>query len=72
MHRAYEGIETRQLVLDLGFIPVVPPLRTRVEPRGNTTCDRTMYMRRRKLGIVFIAIATFALVIEGMRSLNTP
>ena len=32
MDRAYEGNETRQLALDLGFIPVVPPLRTRVEP----------------------------------------
>lgn len=32
MDRAYEGNETRQLALDLGFIPVVPPLKTRVEP----------------------------------------
>ena len=32
MDRAYEGNETRQLALDLGFIPVVPPLRTRVDP----------------------------------------
>ncbi len=30
MDRAYEGNETRQLVLDLGFEPVVPPLSTRV------------------------------------------
>jgi len=27
MDRAYEGNETRQLALDLGFIPVVPPLK---------------------------------------------
>ena len=26
MDRAYEGNETRQLALDLGFVPVVPPL----------------------------------------------
>src|SRR4029079_9243521 len=32
MDRAYEGNETRQLALDLGFIPVVPPLATRIEP----------------------------------------
>ena len=32
MDRAYEGNDTRQLVLDLGFEPVVPPLSTRVEP----------------------------------------
>ncbi|WP_425128565.1 transposase [Burkholderia latens] len=34
MEKAYEGNETRQLALDLGFIPVLPPLRTRVEPLG--------------------------------------
>ena len=27
MDRAYKGNETRQLALDLGFIPVVPPLK---------------------------------------------
>ena len=43
MDRAYEGNETRQLALDLGFIPVVPPLRTRIEP---WEYDRQMYKRR--------------------------
>jgi transposase len=32
MDRAYEGDETRQLALDFGFIPVVPPKSTRVDP----------------------------------------
>ena len=32
MDRAYEGDETRQVALDLGFEPVVPPLKTRREP----------------------------------------
>jgi len=32
MDLAYECNETRQLALDLDFIPVVSPLRTRVEP----------------------------------------
>ena len=32
MDSAYSGNETIQLALDLGFIPVVPPPRTRVEP----------------------------------------
>ena len=32
MDRAYEGNETRQLALALGFTPVVPPLSTRVHP----------------------------------------
>ena len=32
MDRAYEGDETRQLALDLGFIPIVPPKSNRLEP----------------------------------------
>jgi hypothetical protein len=32
MDSAYEGNETRQLVLDLGMVPVVPPRSNRVEP----------------------------------------
>ena len=28
----YKGNETRRLAFDLGFIPVVPPLKTRVDP----------------------------------------
>jgi len=32
MDRAYEGQETRQLALDLGFIPVVPPKSNRITP----------------------------------------
>ena len=34
MDRAYEGNETRQLALELGFAPVVPPLSSRVAPMG--------------------------------------
>jgi transposase len=34
MDRAYEGNETRQLVLELGFIPVVPPKSNRIEALG--------------------------------------
>ncbi len=32
MDRAYAGNESRQLVFDLGFEPVVPPKRNRCEP----------------------------------------
>ena len=32
MDRAYEGDETRQLALDFGFEPVVPPKKNRVDP----------------------------------------
>jgi len=43
MDRAYEGGETRQLELNLGFIPVVPPKANRVEP---WVYDRVMHHRR--------------------------
>ena len=43
MDRAYEGNETRQLALALAYIPVVPPLSTRVHP---WTYDCEMYKRR--------------------------
>ena len=40
MDRAYEGDETRQLALDLNFIPVVPPKSNRVNA---WEYDRAMY-----------------------------
>src|SRR5579862_6841063 len=46
MDRAYEGNETRQLALDLGFIPVVPPKSTRIAPWES---DRAMYRRRNEI-----------------------
>ena len=46
MDRAYEGNETRQLALDLGFTPVVPPLSTRVVP---WRYDRELYKRRNEV-----------------------
>lgn len=46
MARADEGNETRQLALDLGFIPVVPPLKTRIDP---WEYDREMYKHRNEV-----------------------
>ena len=48
--RAYEGDETRQLLLDLGFTPVVPPLKTRREP---WVYDHKMYKRRNEIERLF-------------------
>ena len=50
MDRAYEGNETRQLALDLGFIPVVPPKSTRIQP---WEYDRAMYRRRNEVERLF-------------------
>ena len=50
MDRAYEGNETRQLAFDLGFIPVVPPLKTRVDP---WEYNRELYKRRNEIERLF-------------------
>ena len=46
MDRAYEGDETRQLVLQLGFEPVVPPNPNRLHPWAY---DRGLYRRRNEV-----------------------
>ena len=50
MDRAYEGDETRQLVLDLGLEPVVPPKANR---RVKWSYDRTLYRRRNEVERLF-------------------
>ena len=48
--RAYEGDATRQLALDFGFVPVVPPLKTRISP---WEYDREIYKRRNEIERLF-------------------
>jgi transposase len=50
MDRAYEGDETRQLVLDLGMTPVVPPKTNRISP---WEYDREMYKKRNEVERLF-------------------
>lgn len=50
MDRAYEGDETRQLVLELGFMPVVPPKCTRLSPWEP---DRALYQKRNEIEHLF-------------------
>ena len=54
MDRAYEGDATRQLALDLGFTPVVPPLKTRRKP---WVYDREIYKRRGKSPLAYQEVA---------------
>ena len=56
MDRAYEGNETRQLALALGFTPVVPPLSARVHP---LKYDREMYKRRNEIERLFRRLKGF-------------
>ena len=50
MNRAYEGNETRQLVLELGMVPVVPPKSNRVDP---WRYDRALYGKRNEIEQLF-------------------
>ena len=56
MDKAYEGEETRQLVVDLGLEPVVPPKENRVSP-GNY--GRELYKRRNEVERVFRRLKRF-------------
>ena len=52
MDRAYEGNETRQLVLALGMVPVVPPKSNRIDP---WRYDRALYQKRNEIERLFPA-----------------
>ena len=67
MDRAYEGNETRQLALALGYEPVVPPLRTRVEP---WEYDREMYKRRNEIERLFRRLKGFRRIFSRFEKLD--
>ena len=67
MDRAYEGDETRQLALDLGFIPVVPPKSNRIEP---WEYDREMYKRRNEIERLFRRLKGFRRIFSRFEKLD--
>ena len=67
MDRAYEGNETRQLALALGFIPVVPPLKTRIEP---WEYDREMYKRRNEVERLFRRLKGYRRIFSRFEKLD--
>ena len=67
MDRAYEGNETRQLALDLGFIPVVPPKSNRLEP---WEYDREMYKRRNEVERLFRRLKGFRRIFSRFEKLD--
>ena len=56
MDRAYEGDATRQLAVELGYVPVVPPKHTRLVP---WEYDRTLYKRRNEIERLFRRLKGF-------------
>ena len=67
MDRAYEGDETRQLALDLGFTPVVPPLKTRRVP---WVYDREKYKRRNEIERLFRRLKGFRRIFSRFEKLD--
>ncbi len=67
MDRAYEGNETRQLALALGFMPVAPPLSTRVRPWAY---DREMYQRRNEIERLFRRLKGFRRIFSRLEKLD--
>ncbi len=56
MDRAYEGDETRQLAVELGYVPVVPPKNNRRTPWDY---DHALYKRRNEIERLFRRLKGF-------------
>ncbi len=67
MDRAYEGDVTRQLVLDLGITPVVPPKKNRIEP---WEYDREMYKKRNEVERLFRRLKGFRRIFSRFEKLD--
>ena len=67
MDRAYEGDETRRLALGLGFDPVVPPRKTRIDP---WEYDREMYKRRNEVERLFRRLKGFRRIFSRFEKLD--
>ena len=67
MDRAYEGDETRSLVRELDFEPVVPPKRTRRQPWDY---DRVLYRRRHQIERLFQRLKGFRRVFTRFDKLD--
>lgn len=67
MDTAYEGNETRQLALDLGLIPVVPPHPRRVEP---WRVQKAWYRRRNEIERLFRRLKGFRRIFSRFDKLD--
>ena len=67
MDRAYEGNETRQLMLDLGMIPVVPPKSNRLDP---WEYDRELYKKRNEIERLFRRLKGFRRIFSRFEKLD--
>ena len=67
MDKAYEGDETRQTVLDLGMIPVVPPKSNRLDPWHY---NRELYNKRNEIERFFRRLKGFRRIFSRFEKLD--
>jgi transposase len=67
MDRAYEGDETRQLALDLGFKPVVPPKSNRITAWHYS---KAIYKRRNEIERLFRRLKGFRRIFSRFEKLD--
>jgi len=67
MDRAYEGNETRQLVLELEMVPVVPPKCNRVDP---WRYDRALYKKRNEIERLFRRLKGYRRIFSRFEKLD--
>jgi len=67
MDRAYEGNETRQLVLDLGMLPIVPPKSNRLHPWDYA---RALYKKRNEIERLFRRLKGFRRIFSRFEKLD--
>ena len=67
MDRAYEGDATRQLAMDLGFDPVVPPRKHRRRP---WSYNKQLYRRRNEIERLFRRLKAFRRIFSRFDKLD--
>ena len=67
MDKAYEGDETRQLVFDLGMMPVVPPKENRLSV---WEYDKEMYKKRNEVERLFRRLKGFRRIFSRFDKLD--
>ena len=67
MDRAYSGIGIRQLALDFGYIPVVPPKSNMKEP---WEYDREIYKSRNQIERLFRRLKGFRRIFSRFEKLD--
>lgn len=67
MDRAYESDATRQLAVELGYVPVVPPKQNRRVP---WEYDRILYKRRNEIERLFRRLKGFRRLFSRFEKLD--